>query len=709
MDIAWFDDGFRVTDPAKNTVVVGTDEWADAGDPPSVAATLESVETGPDDPDLTVSGSVRKLTYPPVNSVLLSADGERRKRFDSTPEETVVESDAYLLRAEPNVRMFVRFDGTATISLVGDDVEDRQYEVTFPEQTPVSIAFETHVDVPEETVTVPRTADGVATGLSMLTAANPITSPDRTWPTQRDRPPLLEFGDEVDVPQSVREDRPETDIELVVPPDLRYLFTGASLVHYLGARVTTETGVDPHLRVGERRVPLGELPEYQYRTADVLTRTFYLDCVARSGGPHGGGLRVGGVLDDLGLDAETLYDTPLAHRVRTYLDAPFESVEGSFPEWPLSMYVEPCYEHVETLPHLLRNVPYFFLPVSHDLSEEAWLELSSSDGFSRDPPDLPDEREGLRRVTREVSNVDLVQPELGPGQEHGWLAEDVPIEVFKTFPEAYENRQKYLTDSGSRLTVTAVLNNAEMRAEHDRAIEHYEMRADELNIDITVRENISTAELARTFEDRHDLVHFIGHRETEGLECSDGYLSTSSLTESNARTFFLNACGSYPEGRELVKKGSIAGGVTFESVLDSDAARVGTTFARLVVLGFSVKQGLDYARRQLMMPKDYAVVGDGTHVVAQNDSLVPPKRWLFRDEDGDGYQILVESYATWAHGGYSRSTLDEHGRRHLFGGDRLYSVTESELQEYLGNADAPIVYRERLYWPDDLRKELFTA
>jgi hypothetical protein len=705
METTWLDDGIRVTDAAKNTVVVRADGWSREGNPPSVAETLAEVETGPDDPDVTLSGSVRRLTYPPVISELIRVEDGSRESFGNSRNSMQLDGGQYLLRADANVRLFVRFDSVEEVSLrpTGDSDGDRRNELVFPEQTPVSIAFESQVDVPSETITVPETPSGVATALSMLSVANETTSPDRTWPTMRNRPPLVEFGAETVVPSSVREERADTGIELRVPPDLRYLFTSASLVHYLGARVTVEEGVEPRLRGDGWTEPLPEFPTYQERAADVLARCFYLDCIARSAGPHGKHLAVEHVFDDLDLDAERLYDASMSERARTYLDVPFETVADEFPEWPLSMYVEPTFEHVETLPHLLKDVPNFFLPVSNPLSKDEWLELSSNDSFSRSMPEPPEEREGLRRVTREISNVDLVQPELGPGLEHGWLADDVPIEVFKTFPEAYENRRKYLSGGDSQLTVAAVLNNAEMREEHDRAIEHYEMRADELNIDITVKENIPQAELARTFEQRHDLVHFIGHREPEGLECSDGYLSTSCLSESNARTFFLNACGSYPEGRDLVKKGSIAGGVTFESVLDSDAARVGTTFARLIVLGFSVKQGLDYARRQLMMPKDYAVVGDGSHVVAQNNSLVPPKRWLFQ-VDEDTFRLLSESYAIWAHGGNVRSTLDEPGCRYLYGRDRVYTVSRSELDEYLELAESPIVYRERLYWPDELAK-----
>jgi hypothetical protein len=703
MEITWLDDGVRVTDAAKNTVVVGTEGWSPTPEGPSLTDALSVVGRGTSTVEHTLSGTVETIRLPPVvvKAVPL-ADGGIRQLLPS--ETTTLGAEPYVLYADANVRLFVRFDGPATGRFADDEGGSGRYVIEFPERTAVSIGFETLDDVVEDTVTVPETTEGVATALTVLSAANGTTSPDRTWPTTRDEPPRIEFGDRTEVPAAVVDDRPDTGIELVVPDDLRYLFTGSSLAHYLGAEVSVEPGTEPALRVGDRVESLGEFPTYQRRTAETLARCFYLDCVARGAGPHGGRLTVADTFDELGLDADRLYEAPLAERVDTYLDVEFQRVRDQFPDWHLSMYVDPTFDHVSTLSHLLQQLPHFFLPESHDLTETEWLELSSNDTFARDPPDRDPNPDALRRVTREVSNVDLVQPELGEGREHGWLADDVPIEVFKTFPEAYENRRKYLAREGSELTVAAVLNNANMRTEHDHAIEHYELRADELNIDITIRENISVAELARTFESTHDLVHFIGHRESAGLECADGYLSTDSLAASNARTFFLNACGSYPEGEALIRKGSIAGGVTFESVLDSEAARVGTTFARLMVLGFSVKRGLDYARRQLLMPKDYAVVGDGTHVLAQSDALVPPMRWLFRDDDE--FRILVDNYEPWAHGGYMQSGLTGGERRHLLGRERVYTVDWAGLREYLDTAQAPIVYEEQLWWPDELRQEL---
>ncbi|MEZ3115476.1 hypothetical protein RYH80_06045 [Halobaculum sp. MBLA0147] len=754
METTWLADGLRVTDAAKNTVVVGLDGWDESVPAPSVAAALGAVDTGPEEPSSPVSGSVERIRYPPVASAVIDlADGARR---DVLGEESVsVPPGPHLLRAEASVRVYVRFDGPATLSLerLRDPDTDRRFELRFAEPTPVSLAFGRGFDSTASTVTVPRTPEGVATALSVSAAAVETASPDRSWPTQRTRPPRVTFGETVSVPESLAVDRVQSEIRLVVPRDLRYLVTGASLAHYLGATVLAVPDADPRLVVGDHVEPLGEIDTFERRTTALLRRCFYLDCVARGAGPHGGPLAAAGTLDELGLDAERLYEAPLAERVRRYLAAPFETVTDEFPEWHLSVSVAPRYEHVPTLQALLPDLPHVFRPAGRELSETEWLELSVEDRLGRDRPttgdttalargrttdggtgtlgrgvEVDDTETTTREVsnddtetttrevsnddtettTREVSNVELVRPRPRPGRTRGWLADGVPVGGFEIVPAAYENRAQYLDDGEGPLRVVAVLNDASMRAEHDRAVAHYESRADRLNADVTVRRNLSTAELARTFEAESDLLHFVGHRDEAGLACPDGHLATSSLSTSRARTFFLNACGSYPEGRTLIEKGSVAGGVTFERVLDDQAARVGTTFARLMVLGFSVQRGLDYARRQILTPRDYAVVGDGSHVVAQNDSLVPPRRWLFDDGD-DRYRLLIDAAEIWAHGGESRSTLVDDDERYLYGRERVYTLEPATLDRYLATAEAPIVYDERLWWPADLRAELLDS
>ncbi|ERH12571.1 MAG: hypothetical protein J07HB67_01592 [halophilic archaeon J07HB67] len=367
-------------DAAKNTVGVETTAWGGGDTPPPVAEVLADLDTGPDDPELSVAGSATALGFPPVHLVAIPVDRDGQTSFGSGSDVLELGAEPYLIRVDANVRVFVRLDGPATLRRDGSD----GVRVEFPGRTPVSMGFESRVGVSDERVTVTRTPEGVATALSALAVGPDTTSPDRTWPTLREQPPYVEFGETTHVPRSIREQRPDTGIELVVPPDLTYLTTGASLAHYLGATVQTVPDAEPHLDVAGRVVPLGEGRSYQEETAALLRRTFYLDCLARTAGPHGGDLSVSVVADELGLDTQALYEAPLAERVDRYLDLPYDAVADAFPEWHLTMHVAPTYETVRTLPYLIGNVPHLFSPESEPLSKKEWLRLTVTDGYDVD-------------------------------------------------------------------------------------------------------------------------------------------------------------------------------------------------------------------------------------------------------------------------------------------------------------------------------------
>jgi hypothetical protein len=725
--------GFRAVDDATNTVDVQVTGWRDGGAPPAVDTALAAATTGPDEVETVIEGTVETLTFPPVFLRATATETGESWEFGESDEHLRLPSRSHLLRVDSTVRVFVRFDGPADIHTR----DNESISLAFSEPTPVSLCFDSLVETPDTEVTVPETPAGVATALTLASATSPVTSPDRSWPTCREQPPAITVGGARSLPSSLVEDRPETGVELVVPPDLRYLLTGASLAYYLAATVRTESGAEPRLRFGDHEEPLGELPAFERRTASLLRRVFCLDCVARGGGSHGSKLGVTDTFDTLGLDAERLYGAPVVERLRTYLDVPFERVADAFPPWHLGLSISPTYDHVETLPHLLADVPQLSLPRSSSLTKDEWLRVSVADQFPETPAATADDGVSSYRVRREVAGVELVDPELGPARTHGWMSDDVPVDAFVTLPEAYENRVRYLDDPESSLSVVAVVvdrdraslaadgggedtqprpaapdgetrsaasSNTEtdddtepMRAEHRRAVEHYEQRAAELPIDIRIEENVKRGELAQIFAERHDLVHYIGHRDERGLECANGYLDVSTVEESNAQTFFLNACGSYPEGEALVRKGSVGGGVTLERVGDEQAATVGTTFARLLMHGFCLERALTLARRQLMTAKDYVVVGDGTHVVTQSDAIIPPVAWVFDDGDED-YRVQVRHGAPGQVGGRVKGHLDDH--YHLWGVDRVYDVTTSELREYLDTLDSPVVYDRQLYWPE---------
>lgn len=668
--------GVRVVDSAKTSLDVDTDGWL----------TCEQSLSIPRPVDATIAGETSTLKFPPVFVTAERLDGEETVEFGSEVGPIDLPDAQYVLRVDANILTYVRFDGPARLSKPGYE----QAIVSFPDATQVTLGFRSRVQSPPESITVPGTPSGVATALSYLSAGHRTTTPDRSFPTMRGHPPTVELGDETDIPEVVAQRREESDVELTLPPRLDYLFPASPATYYLGATVRTQPGATPTLRTPDRTRELPSLPEFPLECASLLRRTFVLDCLVRNAGPYGTDLAEARALDSLGLDADALYDQSIATRLDAYLDAPFDDVSDVFPEWHLSMYVDPTLDHVETLPYLLHTLPNVLLPSSEPLSGSERLSRSLDDFYRQ----------------RETSvSVDLVNPHLGPGRAHGWLAPGAPIDVFKALPSAYTNRFRYRQRAADPISVVAVLNDNDMADEHAEAARIYRQRARDLDLDITIREHLSTEELAAVFETPADLVHYIGHCEESGLRCRDGNLSVSTLETSRVQTFFLNACGSFDEGVELVQQGSVAGAVTFNKVLDSHAARVGTTFARLLMNGFCIERALRLARRRIMMGKDYTVVGDGTHVLTQSESFVPGNVELARTPDGE-FDLTYEVFTPSAHGGHYQPHLPDTEQSRLIGHPTERRLDRDALVRFLDLADTPVVYDGDIHWSTELVRSL---
>jgi len=202
-------------------------------------------------------------------------------------------------------------------------------------------------------------------------------------------------------------------------------------------------------------------------------------------------------------------------------------------------------------------------------------------------------------------------------------------------------------------------------------------------------------------ESHTDFVHYIGHCETHGLRCPDGYLSASSLSECNAETFFLNACGSFHQGRELVERGSVAGAVTFSGVLNDHAVKVGSTFARLLVHGFSMERAVRLARRRIMMGKDYAVVGDGTHVLTQSSNRLPATVTL-QETDAGGFLLTYDQFSAGNLGAFYRPYIEGNEYSYLCGNESEFALDREATRSFLRRAEMPVIYDGDLYWSGEL-------
>jgi hypothetical protein len=695
------DAGVRAVGPGTASAVVAADEWS-ADDPVHdlPCATVDSV-----------GGEATALRLPPGLLRLRRLDSGIEREPTAPAEGTVRLPDApHLLRVEGAAVVFVRFDGTATLTDAGGAPA-----ISFPERRRVTVGVADRTDRPE-TVTVPRTPEGVATALSAMPAGHLTATADRSLPKMRARPPRVEFGAETSVPESVAARRHDPSVALELPPSLDYLVPAASLAHYLGAevRVTDDEDARPTLRTASLEREFDPNPGYQTEVARLLRRTFLLDCLVRGAGPNCHGVAETTLLDEVDLDAASLYRSSPGDRLESYLDVPFEEISGSLPDWHLSMYVSATYDQVRSLPHLLQNVPNVFLPEAKPLGTDERLSRSlddfyradatagdSADGSADDPGR---EAATSRAETDDVPEVTPVKPVLGAGRVHGWLADGVPIDVFKSTHEAFEHRARYPEDPQS-LSVVAVLNDERMVDEYNDAARIYESGPAGLDIDVTVETRTTRAELADVFESHHDLVHYIGHCDESGLRCVDGNLDVDNIEESNVETFFLNACGSYYEGLKLVEKGSVAGAVTFDKVLDGHAARVGTTFVRLLINGFSLERALALARRRIIMGKDYTVVGDGTHLLTDPGIPVPAVGTVVENDDGT-YHLTYDTNSPRVAGGTYAPPFPENDRSHLLGTTQRADLSSEDLSDFLDRTEMPIIYDGDIHWSNDLYREL---
>lgn len=535
---------------------------------------------------------------------------------------------------------------------------------------------------------VPPTPEGCATAVTHLSSALKTTGPERSHPDCRGHPPLVGVRvGEPQIPEAVVEATPDTGIELRLPESLTHAVVGAPLAYYLGASVGVGAA-EPALVAPDAGVhePLGALPEFQSRVVDLLRRVFALDCLVRNrpGEPVLAGRERFDALDPAAARAADPDE-----RLARYLSVPAASIPGGLSDWHLATYTDPDDDTVRCLPYLCDDLSLLYTAEASQIDPQGLLTMALDDFFRAAGP---------YRREDSVPSVDLLDPDLGAGELHAWLAEGVPLEAYSTSLAAFRNR---VSPDPDGLSVAVVLNDERMAEERETVVDSY--READRPVDLTVEEGLPAAELARLFEDERDLVHYIGHCELEGLRCPDGALDTASIDEVGARAFFLNACGSYYQGQRLVEGGAVAGAVTVRAVLDRPAATVGATFARLLVAGLPVQRALGLARKQITMSTDYAVVGDGTHALVPEES-VPGVARLERADGGYRFRYTVP--ATRRPGDWFRAPFDSGAEAHLRGEQAAGTLDREGAAAAVAAIEGPVVYEGELQRSERLATQL---
>jgi len=597
--------------------------------------------------------------------------------------ETALPAGSYEIELNGPVKCYLRVEGAVAACADGDRIE---FSLDADE---LLVGARSYHQRPAATVTVSPDPTDALRGLSYLGSALKTTSPERSYPTLRGHPPTVEVGAELSVPDGLS--KPDTGVEIAVPPTHRAAAVAAPLAFYHGAALVP--GSPARVRCAGREFDLDE-PDLETGVERALKQSFLLDCLVRTEGYYRVDLGERAALEPrLDLDPAALYDRPLAERLAAYLSVPFEAVADQVPRWNLAAYVDASPAGVEALPFVVGD-----LAVVRPATGEAVSPAEFRDGVLDDF--MRGGRRGDDEPDRDATGSRLVRPPATDAVEAAWFGEGRPVGATKATPAAFRNKLDRRPDPGD-VEIAVVCNDAAMRAENDAVRAAYGSR-EELAFDVRVRRDITAAELRELLADDVDFLHYIGHVDDRGFECADGHLDATALDSAAVGAFLLNACQSYEQGMALVEAGSVGGVVTLSDVVDSGALRVGKTMARLLDLGFPLRGAIDIAREESVVGGHYAVVGDGRVSVVQEKAGV--SILCVVDDLGKDYQLSVHAYLPRERGmgTLAQTTISDSEEHRLAPGlIGRFPLPADRLREYLAGHQYPIKKDGVLYWDVD--------
>ena len=605
-------------------------------------------------------------------------------------ESIELPEDRYIIEMSVPVKLYLVVESalTAAVSSWGVDLE-------FDGDCEVLVGARSYHQNPAATITTTDDPEDLMAAVSALGSALKTTSPERSYPTLRGHPPTIELGDELHVPASL--ERPDTGVRIEVPRELRHIYVVAPLAYYLGAevvpgpvpRIVADTGFE-HV--------LDDTPRgFEAEVERVLKQTFFVDCLTRTEGFYQVNLHERNVLEaELDLDFAALYDAPLGDQLEAYLGVPFEAVEAEIPAWKLTGHVEMTPQHVEVLPFLVNDLAVVRTPATSPVGESPMAaaagDYTRAGDFTRSS--------STGDVAAAGAAPDLVQPERADSVEQAWFGEGAPVGASKGMIEAYRNRLRREPTDGD-IDITVVCNDPAMNDERDIVDDIYGSR-EELPFDVQGHRELTVEELRAVLQRECDFLHYIGHIDERGFECSDGFLDANTLERTGVEAFLLNACTSYQQGMALIEAGSIAGVVTVEDVINSGAERIGSTLAKLLNYGFPFGAALTIAKDESIVGGLYLVLGDGGIDIAQAQSGVPSLCELTIDESS----VLTYQTYTTLDKGLGCIIIPYAGDNDEFylasGRTGEFMLDRSDLVDFLRLETHAVQYDGKLYWSDEL-------
>ena len=624
------------------------------------------------------------------------AGGQFVRNVDAGERVTFDDSTRFVGLSGP-VKLYLRIPGPGTIE-TGEDV----IRIRFSEPTHVELGARSYYEQPIGTITTTDDPASVARAISALSAALKTTTPERTWPSLMSHPPLIERGEDLDIPADI--EPAETDLTIEVPASFRELYAVSPLSFYLGAPL--EEGDRPRLCSPEGTYELGGDVLLEDHTARLLKQVFFLDCVVRTEGLYPYELAERrAVEDELSFDIEATYDAPLSVRLERYLSVPYEVVEPHIPRWPLTAHVPSTPAGVEMLPFVVKELGIVREPRGEPVDIES-IETEVDATASRLGERL---RAPVYSTLDSDGPLTLVEPRVtGESIEHAWFGGEAPLGASKATIEAHRSQIERHSRNES-IEILVVCNDAQMLEEHDVLDGTYGNR-EMLSFEVSSAFGVSTADLAELLESGgYDFFHYIGHAKPDGLRCPDGKLDVRSLESVDLGVFFLNACQSYEQGLALARRGAFGGVATLSDIVNEHAVETGAMMARLLNEGFPLRGALEMVSKWTLLGEQYLIVGDGSTDIAQSGTSMPTIPSIDRIGD-DRFEYCQITYPTkeFRPGAVSSSTLQRENIKYLSPGRFAeMELDGAVLRDHLLWWTGPIFVDGALHWKADIGEPSF--
>ncbi|NEU59235.1 hypothetical protein [Halorussus sp. MSC15.2] len=670
--------GVRVVDPIESAQF---ELWT--------ASPVKPVSVSPDMFRFPVGNAVEistsRVVVPELTSIYLHGEDGLAETFDPSDGRLRVEGARTLEINSAPTKLYLRVGCPLVVTR-----EESRVVVRFDGVVDVQVGVRSLHDQPAGTITTPERPEDVMRAVSLLGSALKTTSPERSFPTLRGHPPLIETGDVFAVPDSI--EQPGTGIQVEVPPEYKYVYPAVSLAYYLGAEIVpgthpqlvTENGFTYDLKGG-----VG----YERRVGRVLRQVFVLDCVVRTEGYYQIALHERHRLEErLDVDVGWLYELPLAARLEQYLDVPYDAVADVIPAWPLTVDVDPSVSSLDTMPFLAAELAV--VRTTPDRSRSATPTPDVITDFQRTDSNSGSGSEGVssRFVTPDSVSFDTVG--------RAWVGDGVPVGVNKLTSGSL-HRSLDVDPDPSPIQIHVVCNDPAMQAE--RTVSEYYQLNERHQFDITVHANVETGELRALLEQDADFLHYIGHVTDDGIVCPDGHLDTEVLSNVSVKAFLLNACDSHEQGRQLVEAGSLGGIITLSDVADTVATRAGTQLARLLAAGHTLHTSTTVLQTHLLSGTNWLTIGNATLSLCHSQSGVPLYLRILEAEDGI-FKSEISTFVSPSHGLGSaiKLRIDSETRYLVSGKLDTFDLPAAELDKILEGDIIPVDYDKERYWSDEI-------